>query len=395
MPLQWLNLQQRQKQQPRSAVSEALTPRPRGGGITPTSMAGGFVEQQKAKWAEEDKLKKLERDAKTQEAQEMGMRIRDVFEKEKARGRAMSAQAARGAPAEAAPTAAPTTTLDEDAVMKEFEFISTLDPESQKFYIKTLKEKELGTSGYIESKGKRIKMPGSVGKYYFLVDRGLIDPATDTVIEKERVFEKGTFKEMEDGSILNEATGEIIARAGDVPPDWGVVYTEVLAEGLKHIKEMMDASWMQTMDTDEMNKHIEAKKNEYRDWIAGRLFSKGMTDKNEINKLADLAIGSYNWQKHLDEAKTREKTLPPTEAPTETNRGLPLDESVVTGLKELFRDSPEELDNIEKYKDEYGEANVNKALEKETKKTFKTYTEGLKPLGEKKKPTEFKKWGAL
>jgi len=70
MPLQWLPLQQRQKQiaQPRSIVSEALTPTPTRKGFAEAggTMPNRFVEEQKAKWAEEDKLRKLERDTQTQ-----------------------------------------------------------------------------------------------------------------------------------------------------------------------------------------------------------------------------------------------------------------------------------------------------------------------------------------
>jgi hypothetical protein len=358
MPLQWLPLQQRQQQrqmpQQRSPISQALKPQQRQFlGTMDTS--NRFVDEQKAKWAEEDKLKKLERDEQTNKAQELGMRI----------GKAMQGQQQQ-AMAQAAQPPAPAELTKENmpsAAMEVWKFISTLDEAGQKFYIQKLKEKEQPKGGYIESGGVRKEMPGSLGMYGYLVDGGFIDPNTDTVIKEKVEYEKGTFILQPDGSAFNTATGVTVGGKGDIPPDWGEVYTETLTEGLKHIGEIMDASWMQEMSTDEMKSYIEEKKTEYRNWIASRLYSKGMRDKAEINKLADLAIGSYDWQKAIDDSKEAGGEV--IEPPVETKRDTPLNEETVAGLKRLFKANPDAINDIEAYKDEYGEANVDKALGKE------------------------------
>lgn len=213
MTLQWLPLQERQRQPQGAVVSEALRPRPERKGFAEAGGLGGigFVEREKARWAEEDKLRKMERDAKVKEAQEMGMRIQDAYKKEQAQGRQMSAQALAGRGA--APTAAPALTKENmpEAAMETWKFISTLEPESQKFFIQQLKEKELGTGGYIETGGKRVEMPGSLGMYGHLVDKGLIDPATDTVIEKKPEEMKGRYDIVERGGKVykyDTTTGE-------------------------------------------------------------------------------------------------------------------------------------------------------------------------------------------
>jgi len=167
-----------------------------------------FVEREKARWAEEDKIRKLERQQRVEEAQEMGMRIRAGYEKEKGMGREMSAMtlAQRGAaPAEAAPTL--TKENMPEAAKTMWDFILTLDEAGQKFFIQQLKKKELGTGGYVEAEGKRVEMPGSLGMYGCLVDQGLLDPATDTVMKRKPEEMKGKFS-IEEGYIFDTTTGE-------------------------------------------------------------------------------------------------------------------------------------------------------------------------------------------
>lgn len=211
MPLQWLPLRERQPQ--RSVVSQALTPR-KGGVVSMGGMpvGEGFIERERRLQEEEAKRK---HELKLMDKQLEIAKFAAGMKEDTAKGiTPMTAgQALRREPAPAE-TPVPATTepkIAEDAIMKEWEFILSLDPEGQKFYIQQLKQKELGTGGYIESKGKRVEMPGSVGKYYFLADRGLLDPTTDTVIKKERLFEKGTFEIIEKGGTiyrLNTATQE-------------------------------------------------------------------------------------------------------------------------------------------------------------------------------------------
>ncbi len=367
MPLQFLPLQQRQKQtgQPlRSPISEALTPRRTAGvtgGATPSGK--GFMEKAEERQALEDERKFQEKMMKLQHEQGMEkMKFAANIEEDAKKG--MTAGQVLGQePTAAAPAEALTKENMPEAAMQVWEFISTLEPESQKFFIQQLKQKE-EPAGYIEAAGKRVEVPGSVGMYRYLVDQGLLDPATDTVIEKGREFEKGTFVLQPDGSAFNTATGISVGGKGDIPPDWGETYTETLTEGLKYIGEMFDASWMQTMSTEDMEKYIVTKKAAYRDWIASRLFSKGMTDKAEINRLADLAVGSYKWEKHIGEAKAREEGT--TTPPTATNRDLPYNEQSVIGLREVFAAHPEALDDLDSYRDEWGDANVDAALKEET-----------------------------
>ena len=87
MPFQQINLDQSVYNKPKSTYSQALTPQKTGGrkflGTQDTS--NRFVQEQEAKWAAEDKVRKAERDAQIQKAQEMGMRIQSAYEKESRR----------------------------------------------------------------------------------------------------------------------------------------------------------------------------------------------------------------------------------------------------------------------------------------------------------------------
>ena len=213
MPLQFLPLQQRQKQtgQPqRSPVSEALTPRRTAGvtmGATPSGK--GFMEKAEERQALEDERKFQEKMMKLQHEQGMEkMKFAANIEEDAKKGMTAGQVLGQQPTAEAAP--ALTKENMPEAAMEVWKFISTLEPESQKFFIQQLKQKE-EPAGYIEAAGKRVEVPGSVGMYRYLVDQGLLDPATDTVIEKERLFEKGTFTITEEGGKvyqLNTATGE-------------------------------------------------------------------------------------------------------------------------------------------------------------------------------------------
>lgn len=208
MPLQWLPLQQRQAQegwgagrQPgRSPISQALTPQKAGvsGGAMPISMAGGFVEQQKAKWAEEDKLKKLERDEKVKEAQEMGMRIRAAAETEKERGREMSAKA------EAEKAALP------EMAKALWDFAKDLDEEGQQAILASARAKPgmieaLRSTGLLTRDNKFVKLAGEpvepIEHAWSIQEGFLVDKATGVFYEMPEK-EKETF----DVSQLRELT---------------------------------------------------------------------------------------------------------------------------------------------------------------------------------------------
>ena len=393
MPLQQIQLDQSiyNKQKPkwgsnvqRSPVSQALQPQKGGTQFLGTmDTTNRFVEEQKAKWAAEDKAKKAEREAQSAKLQEVGMQT--IGQAQQQQKQVQQQQAATTKQIEDNP---------EPAAKEMYELMKTL-PDEAKAQLLNQIFTPTSTGGFIEAGGVKKDMPDKYNPIAnVFIEKGwaMFDQKGNVSFnEAEDVYEKTTFKEMSDGSILNTATGEIIAKNGDIPPDWGETYTETLTEGLKYIGEMFDASWMQTMSTDEMTKYISDKKTAYRDWIASRLFSKGMTDKKEINRLADLAVGSYKWEKHIDEAKAREGgTVVP---PTNTNRGLPLNEEVVTGLKQLFKDNPEALDDLDSYRDEYGDASVDAALKEETIPPPKPTT--TKPTTLSDKQERFKKWGAL
>lgn len=374
MPLQWLPLQQRQQQQPqRSAVSEALTPQRKGFAEAGGTMPNRFVEEQKAIWAEEDKLKKLERDSQTQRAQEIGMRTMGQAQQQQQQ---QQQQGAAKQQIEANP---------EPAAKEMYELLKTMPPETQNVLLNQIFT-PTAPSGTISSAGKTVTTPekyNPIADVFMSKGWATIGEGGKPVLsEPEREFEKGTFKEMSDGDIINEATGEIIAKGSEIPTDWGIVYTETLDEGLKYVKEMYDASWMETMDTDEMIKHSERKQAAYRDKIASLLYSKGMRDKAEINKLADLAVASYDWQKEIDDAKKQQG------GETTTNRGLPLNEEVVAALKRLLKANPEEINNLDVYRDEHGDASVDAALKEETVPPTTTTTL-------RKKKEEYGKYKAL
>ena len=373
MPLQVIPLDQsiyKKPQRQGSPISQALTPSRQGGGgggISGTSSGSNFMDRISEREALEGERKYEEKMMKLQHEQEMErLKFTAGLEND-----ARKSQATMGnVIAQAEQKGAQIQQIEdnpEPAAKEMYELLKTLPDEAKQQLLQQIFT-PTGSGGTVSSGGKTIQIPGKYNPIaQVFVDKGwaMFDAKGNVNLsEPEREFEKGTFKEMSDGSILNEATGEIIAKSGDIPPDWGETYTETLSEGLKYIGQMYDASWMQTMDTDEMKAHSETKQAAYRDWVANRLYSKGMTDKKEINKLADLAVASYNWQKEIDDA-IKAKDVGTTTPPTNANRGLPLNEQSVTGLKEVFAAHPEALDDLDSYRNEYGDASVDAALKKE------------------------------
>ena len=207
MPLQWLPLQQRQPQtrQPRTPVSEALTPRKAG---VRTIQDYSFLEREAAIQEAKEARKFQEKMMKMQHEQEMEKaKFAAGLKEDAAKGVAPTTAGqvlGQAPPAEAAPTL--TKENMPEAAMQVWEFISTLEPESQKFFIQQLKQKEEPT-GYIEAPGKRVEVPGSVGMYRYLVDQGLLDPATDTVIKEKPEEMKDRF-DIKEGYIFDTTTGE-------------------------------------------------------------------------------------------------------------------------------------------------------------------------------------------
>lgn len=217
MSLQWLPLQQRQKAQSRGVVSEALTPQrttagaPVGGAgiMGGVSGAKGFAEKTEEKHALEAKRKYEEKMMKLQHEQEMEKMQFAAGMEEDARKFATPITAGEALGRAPTEVTAPALTKENmpEAAKTMWDFILSLDEAGQKFFIQQLKEKELGTAGYIEAAGKRIELPGSVGMYGHLVDQGLIDPATDTVIKREPEVMKDKF-DIKEGYIFDTTTGE-------------------------------------------------------------------------------------------------------------------------------------------------------------------------------------------
>ncbi len=303
MPLQWLPLQERQKQQPRSAVSEALTPQ-RTGGVGGGEI--GFADRQKAKWAEEDKLRKMERDAKVKEAQEMGMRIRDAYEKEKAQGRAMSAQAGRQQQGAAKQEKAIKANMPEMAKTT-WDFISTLEPESQKFYIDHLKQKEYGGAAstisltnepydpendtVVEDKQKRtmfvvdkngkkkmVILQGGSGMYAQMVKQGLLNPETDEVIKGKG--EQEWYYNAEDNLMYDRKTGKTIKMEGDMPKG---VSPDMIADAFKygsaHMGRLMDPTLLEKISPENMSLYIENARKEAQLATENYLLGQGVSNK--------------------------------------------------------------------------------------------------------------------
>ena len=153
MPFQQVNLDQSVYNKPKSTYSKALTPQRKFLGTQDTS--NRFVQEQEAKWAAEDKVRKAERDAQIQKAQEMGMRIQSAYEKEKETGRQQSAQIK--AEKEQKKAAIPAM------AMEAYSFAMTLDEEGQKSILDKVKAKPeianyLRDKGIINPKGEFVKL---------------------------------------------------------------------------------------------------------------------------------------------------------------------------------------------------------------------------------------------
>jgi len=378
MPFQQIQLDQSIYQRPpwkketqqRSPISQAL--RPQGGGVGGYAAGvpsdNSFVEEQKAKWAEEDKLKKAERDRQMQANQEMGMRIRAAAEAEKERGRQMSAQAAQQRTlAQAQQQGAQRQQIEdnpEPAAKEIYELMKTLPDEIRD---KLLQQMFTPTApkGTMTSAGKTVTMPE---KYNPIADVMMskgwatIDVSGKPVLsEPEREFEKGTFKEMSDGSILNEATGEVIVRAVDMPE--GFTAKEI-ADGLNYgrlyMGSLTEPTLLEKITPEKMGAFMDNAREESRKATENYLYAlgrgKGLTRKQAHNiayGLSDTDLGGGGGT-------------------TTTGRSAPLDEEKAKGLADYLKDNPNT--NIEAYRDRDGDATVDRALEIMGKKTEPTTT---------------------
>ncbi len=222
MPLQWLPLDLSRYDKPRvgagtpqlrTPISEALSPqRTQGSGVSGmTSAPMSLSESAKDRSSRQAKANKEEEERWRNYYEEMGRKAAAKYEagQERARQISMGREEHKRALQLAKAGATPELTKENmpEAAIEVWKFISTLEPESQKFFIQQLKQKEQPTGGFIEAGGVRKEMPGSVGMYGWLVDGGYIDPATDTIIEKKPEEMKGRY-DIEGGYIYNTVTGK-------------------------------------------------------------------------------------------------------------------------------------------------------------------------------------------
>ena len=351
MPLQQISLDQSiykkkdtniNRQQP--SQKSSANGSPRTGHLTAAGATeDSFTERQKALWADQDKKQKEEREASMQQAQEIGMRVRAGLEKEKQSAQ----QQQQSVQQQQAKSQKEIEANPEPAANEMWPFYLSLPEENKEEFMNQMSA-PTSSGSTVSSGGKTVDVGG---KHYNAIFQNWIDTkkvmfSSDgkvIVNEPEETFESGTFKEKKNGDLYNSQTGETIS-GDDIPNDFKAVYKDVLERGLKWIGEIMETSVMQEWSTDEMETFTTKKKKELKNWIAGQLVQEGMTDIDEIQKLSEMAVGAFDWKQYLTTGETNN------------------DEDVVSGLRELFDENPEERDNVEEYRAKYGTEAVNKAL---------------------------------
>jgi len=407
MPLQWLPLDQSiyNKQRLRSPVSQALTPPQRampqrttaGGGMGAMPQGESFIERERRLQEEEAKRKhELKLLDKQLEIAKFAAGLKADAEKKAgampttALGQLLEAQPQAPAPAELNKENMPA------AAMEMWKFISTLDPASQKFYIQRLKEKEQPKGGYIETGGKKIEMPGSLGMYGYLVDQGLLDPVTDTVIREKAEYEKGTWQyNAEDNLMINTATGETVPMKDMKGVDQKLI-SDAFNYGSTYMGRLTEPTLLEKITPENMSAYMDNARKESKLATMNYLLGQGVSKKEAKDIAYSIPIGEREIAK--------EKTIPEGEEITTEE----VDETTVENLKALEKDNPGAIESNRKaYEDKYGVEEVRRALEdlskeKEKKKTTtKTTKEEEKEEEKKSKPKEtkvkdyFKKWSPL
>ena len=347
MPLQQISLDQSIYNK-KSPVSQALTPKSMGA----TSM--GAMPQGESMMERSQRLQEVEAERKYQEKM-MKLQHEQAMEKAKftagMQEDAQKQQTTMGnAMAQAQQQGASRQKIEDNpapAADEMWKFYQSL-PEENKEQFMSQMSAPTSSGSTVSSGGKSVQVGGQKYNAIFQnwIDTKKVMSGPDGKIivnEPEREFEKGTFKEMSDGGILNEATGDVIP-AKDIPDDFKGVYKDVLKRGLDYVDKMFETSVMQEWSTEEMETFTVTKQREYKNWVAGQLVQEGMTDIDEIQKLSAMAVGNFDWKQYLTTGETNN------------------DEDVVSGLRELFDENPEERDNVEEYRAKYGTEAVNKAL---------------------------------
>ncbi len=247
MPLQWLQLQERQKQQPqRSPVSEALTPRKAGGGVSGAMpQRKGFMEEQRELEAIEGERKFKEKMMKLQHEQTMEKAKFAAGLKEDAQRGITTGQALGRAQAQQQGAARQQIEANpEEAAKVSYEFLLSLPEETQGVLLKQIFT-PAGSKSTISAGGKTVSVGGEKlnAIAQSMLDKGQVtmDASGKPILSKpEREFEKATFTIVEKGGKvykLNTATGEEeLLGSTDDPETVNEVVKQINADALALVK---------------------------------------------------------------------------------------------------------------------------------------------------------------
>ena len=383
MPLQQINLDQSIYNKPKdkwgggrrpgSVVSEALQPPQGGGGFAAAggNLPNSFVEEQKAIWAEEDKLKKAERDAELMKAQEIGMRVQDEAKKEQETTMAqIKQQQVAKQQIESNPEA---------AAEEMWKFYLTLPEENQKMLLDQI-SKPISSGSTINGKPISGEKYNAIFNNWLQKGRVIFDSKGNvTVNEPEREFEKGTYVyNAEDNLIINSATGETIVSGDDIPK--GITPTEILdviKEARAYTTGLVDPSMIEGLTPEGRSTFFERADKKFKEHVSWILQNTYNMSLKEATKIAN--------------GIPKEDTIAaPTDGETTT------DPTIVGDLTKLFKENPDEIANRKAYEDKYGAENVAAALGEtnKPKPTSESITKEFKALGYPTSPSGQNKQGA-
>ena len=251
MPLQQISLDQsiykkkdtninRQQPSQRSGSSGST------GGVGHLTAAGmtedSFTERQKQIWADQDKKQKEEREASMQQAQEIGMRVKDGLMKEQVSAQQQAGQQQQ----QAIQTKQQIEANPEPAAQEMYNLMKTL-PDDAKTQLLNQLFTPTSSGSSISSGGKEVQVGGE--KYNPLanvfLEKGwaMFDAKGQVNLsEPEREFEKGTFEIVEKGGKVykfNTATNEEVELGSADDPE-GMV-NEVVKQAKDDAMEVVKA----------------------------------------------------------------------------------------------------------------------------------------------------------
>jgi hypothetical protein len=368
MPLQQINLDQsiyskaiQNRMMPQGAIKKVPhSGFPIGGGL-PSSQpppTNSFVEEQKAQWAEEDKAKKAERDMKLQQAQEMGMRWGQQVQNEGAQQ--VQQQLAIKQQVEQNP---------EPAAKEMYELMKTLPDEAKSQLLQQLFT-PTSTGSTINGKPISGAKYNAIAKVFLDKGWAMFDPKGNVNLsEPKEVPEKGTFTMNANGDVLNTTTGNIIYKKEDIPAGiTSVDLLDIMKEARAYVTGLVDPSYIEALTPE------------------GRAEFFANADKKFKDHVTWLLQKTYNLT--LDQATAMANKLPKQEEmiPTVGGGKTNVDNTIVSDLKRLFAENPDQVKNRKAYEDKYGVENVATALGETSKpkpttesitKEFKGYSKNF------------------